>query len=77
MDAKPVAAIVYRRRIHIINLFCAPAEGSGNLRAVTESLHGFNVRYWRGNGIDLWAVSDINAEELAEFSEKFQAALQQ
>jgi anti-sigma factor RsiW len=77
IDAKPVAAIVYRRRAHIINLFCAPAEGSANLRAAMESLHGFNVRYWRGNGIDLWAVSDLSADELAEFGDKFQAALQQ
>jgi anti-sigma factor RsiW len=76
IDAKPVAAIVYRRRVHIINLFCAPAEGSGDIHAAMESLHGFNVRYWRDKGISLWAVSDINAEELAEFGEKFQAAFQ-
>jgi anti-sigma factor RsiW len=75
IEAKPVAAIVYRRRVHIINLFCAPADGSPNLSPVMESLHGFNVRYWRTNGINLWAVSDINVEELAEFGAKFQAAL--
>jgi anti-sigma factor RsiW len=28
VDAKPVAAIVYRRRVHVINLFCAPAPGA-------------------------------------------------
>ena len=77
VDAKPVAAIVYRRRVHIINLFCAPAPGSGVRAAVMESLHGFNVRRWRENGLSLWAVSDINAEELAEFGEKFEAALKQ
>ena len=77
VDAKPVAAIVYRRRVHIINLFCSPAQNPSNVAAVMESLHGFNVRYWRENGINLWAVSDINAEELAEFGQKFQAALQQ
>ena len=77
IDAKPVAAIVYRRRVHIINLFCAPAPGLANLGAAMESLQGFNVRYWRQNGIDLWAVSDINADELTEFGEKFQAVLQQ
>jgi anti-sigma factor RsiW len=77
VDAKPVAAIVYRRRVHIINLFCAPAQGLTNLGAVMQSLQGFNVRHWRENGINLWAVSDINADELAEFGEKFQAALEQ
>jgi anti-sigma factor RsiW len=77
VDAKPVAAIVYRRRVHIINLFCAPAPGSGHRGAVMESLHGFNVRRWSENGINLWAVSDINADELTEFGEKFERALKQ
>jgi anti-sigma factor RsiW len=75
VDAKPVAAIVYRRRVHIINLFCAPAPGSAKRSAGMESLHGFNVRRWSDNGLNLWAVSDINADELTEFGEKFEAAL--
>ena len=77
VDAKPVAAIVYRRRVHIINLFCAPAPGSAHRAATLESLHGFNVRRWSENGIDLWAVSDISADELQDFGEKFEAALRQ
>jgi anti-sigma factor RsiW len=77
VDAKPVAAIVYRRRVHVINLFCAPAPGAANSKATMESLHGFNVRRWSGNGLSLWAVSDINADELTEFGEKFEAALRQ
>ena len=77
VDAKPVAVIVYRRRVHVINLFCAPALGSAGSSAVTESLQGFNVRHWAENGLDLWAVSDISADELAEFGEKFEAAFRQ
>ncbi len=77
VDAKPVAAIVYRRRVHIINLFCAPAPGSGHRAAAMESLQGFNVRRWSDNGLNLWAVSDINADELMEFGDKFEAALKQ
>ncbi len=77
VDAKPVAAIVYRRRVHIINLFCAPAPGAANRAATMESLQGYNVRTWRENGLNLWAVSDINADELAEFGDKFEAALKQ
>ena len=49
----------------------------GDRAAIMESLHGFNVRRWRENGLNLWAVSDINAEELAEFGEKFEAAMKQ
>jgi anti-sigma factor RsiW len=77
VDAKPVAAIVYRRRVHIINLFCAPAPSSGHNSATMESLHGFNVRRWSENGLNLWAVSDIEADELQDFGEKFEAGLKQ
>jgi anti-sigma factor RsiW len=75
--AKPVAAIVYRRRVHVINLFCAPSPDASKRGAVMESLQGFNVRRWTENGLNLWAVSDIGAEELNEFGEKFEAALKQ
>ena len=51
VDAKPVAAIVYRRRVHVINLFCAPSPGTATRRAVMESLQGFNVRRWTENGL--------------------------
>jgi RNA polymerase sigma factor (sigma-70 family) len=37
--------------------------------------HGFNIRHWTEGGLDLWAVSDINAGELDEFCQKFTAAL--
>ena len=77
VDAKPVAAIVYRRRVHVINLFCAPAPGLTKRGAAMQSLHGFNVRRWTESGLNLWAVSDINADELTEFGEKFEAALRQ
>ncbi|HEY4139885.1 MAG TPA: anti-sigma factor [Pseudolabrys sp.] len=77
VDAKPVAAIVYRRRIHVINLFCAPAPASARRSATMESLHGFNVRSWTENGLSLWAVSDINPEELTEFGDKFEKAVKQ
>jgi anti-sigma factor RsiW len=76
LDAKPAAVIVYRRRVHVINLFCAPAPGSGQRAASMESLHGYNVRRWSENGLNLWAVSDLNAEELTEFGEKFETARQ-
>jgi anti-sigma factor RsiW len=37
---------------------------------------GFNIRHWAQNGLSLWAISDINATELQEFGEKFEAAVQ-
>jgi anti-sigma factor RsiW len=74
IDAKPVAAIVYKRRAHVINLFVAPVMGPER-RATIEQVQGFNIWRWTRSDLGFWAVSDINAEELQEFGEKFEAAL--
>jgi anti-sigma factor RsiW len=70
-----VAAIVYRRRRHVINLFVAPGAGAEDRGAQIEPVQGFNIRRWTEQGLNFWAVSDINAEELQEFGQKFEAAL--
>jgi len=76
IDGRAVAAIVYRRRNHVLNLFVAP--GAGSEREVkTETVQGFNVKSWSDQGLNFWVVSDINAEELQEFVDKFQAAARQ
>jgi anti-sigma factor RsiW len=75
IDARPVGAIVYRRRLHVINLFVAQTASTETRAARTETFQGFNVRSWSEGGLNYWAVSDIAADELAEFSDKFQAAM--
>ena len=75
IGGKMVAAIVYKRRAHIINLFAAPGPIKQR-PAVTETVNGFNIRHWADEGVSLWAISDLNAAELAEFSGKFDAAIQ-
>jgi anti-sigma factor RsiW len=35
---------------------------------------GFNIRRWSSGGLEFWAVSDINGEELQEFETKFAEA---
>jgi anti-sigma factor RsiW len=73
IGGRPVAALVYRRRQHVINLFVA--EGSAqNSRPRTEIAQGFNVLRWSERGLDLFAISDLNADELREFGDKFAAA---
>jgi len=74
VDARPIGAVVYRRRQHIINLFVAQTARMEHRAPRTETFQGYNVRYWSDRGLNFWAVSDIGADELAEFSEKFEAA---
>jgi anti-sigma factor RsiW len=73
IDGKPVAAIVYRRRKHIINLFVLPNPHAVPETASAQALQGFNLLRWSEHGLTLWAVSDIQADELAEFKAKYQA----
>jgi anti-sigma factor RsiW len=78
LDGRPVAAIVYKRRAHVINLFIAQvaAQVSGpERRATIEQLQGFNIWRWSRSDLGFWAVSDINAEELQEFGEKLEAGV--
>jgi anti-sigma factor RsiW len=74
VDARPVAAIVYKRRAHVINLFVAQLMGPER-RATIEQVQGFNIWRWTRSDLGFWAVSDINAEELQEFGERFEAAV--
>ena len=75
VDARPIGAIVYRRRLHIINLFVAQTASTERRAAKTETFQGFNVRSWSEGGLNFWAVSDLAADELAEFSDKFETAI--
>ena len=76
INGETVAAIVYRRRNHVINLFVAESLGAKHQDTAAETRHGFNVRHWTEGGLDFWAVSDINADELDEFCRKLRPALQ-
>jgi anti-sigma factor RsiW len=75
IDGEPVAAVVYRRRKHVINLFVAQRLGAEHAGVNTETIQGYNVRHWSERGLDFWAVSDIAADELEEFGQKIAAAL--
>jgi anti-sigma factor RsiW len=76
IDGEAAGSIVYRRRNHVINLFVARHLGAERGGAKIETTHGFNVRHWTQGGLDFWAVSDINPDELEEFGQKITAALQ-
>ena len=75
VDARAIGAIVYRRRAHVINLFVAQAASAEPHTAKIETIQGFNIRRWSERGLNYWAVSDLAADELAEFGEKFETAM--
>jgi anti-sigma factor RsiW len=74
VDARAIGAVVYRRRQHVINLFVSQTATAERQPGKIETIQGFNIRRWGDRGLNYWAVSDIGADELAEFGEKFEAA---
>jgi anti-sigma factor RsiW len=84
---RPVAALVYQRRKHFINLFVWPAEtgadtttrSAGNkqrsltLKAISRQ--GYHLLHWLDSEFNYWAISDISAEELQEFEQLFEGQI--
>jgi anti-sigma factor RsiW len=64
----PAAALVYRRREHVINVFVAPENGPYTSPR-TFSREGYNLVEWSKDGLSYSAVSDLNAAELRQFSD--------
>jgi anti-sigma factor RsiW len=67
VDGHPAAAVVYRRAKHVINLFAWASTGKDEPFR-EEARQGFNVVTWRHGGITYYAVSDVEADQLAEFA---------
>lgn len=65
IDHRPVAALVYKRRQHVINLFVWP---SGAAVEAPAAVSGFNLVAWNKAGMNYCAISDLNRAELRQFA---------
>jgi anti-sigma factor RsiW len=64
IDGKRVAAIVYKKRLHQINVFTWPSNDTTGVKI--ETVEGYNVASWSRGGWAYRAISDLNAGELRE-----------
>jgi len=69
LDHRPVAAVVYQRRQHVINLFIWPSERITEDGLHSASYQGYQVVHWNQTGTTYWAISDLNASELRHFTQ--------
>ncbi len=74
VDERPVAALVYARQKHIINLFIWPAKSSAVVTPQIAERNGYHFVHWANQRMDYWAVSDVNAKNLLEFAKTWAAA---
>ncbi len=73
LDGHPVAALVYRHRQHMINLFVWPDADAHERKPRTLSRQGYHLLRWTQGGMEFWAVSDLNEAELSTFAGEISA----
>ena len=76
VNDRPVAALIYGSDKHIINLYVWPIGkdgGNGQPMPHAASRNGYNTVHWSDNGMDFWAVSDLEAQKLNAFVRDWRA----
>jgi anti-sigma factor RsiW len=69
LDNRPVAALVYQRRKHVINLLTWSSPDAADEGPAALTRQGYHIVYWSRGGLTCWAVSDLNAQELRTFAD--------
>jgi len=70
LNGRSIAALVYGRRKHFINIFVWPDSG-GPPDVRSGSQQGYNWIRWRNGAFELWAVSDVNSSDLQTLQQLF------
>lgn len=72
-----VPALVYKHRLHTVNLFIRPASGAVPPVDFSASRRGFSILGWNDNDLEYWAVSDVSPSDLKAFEKAFKASTRQ
>ena len=76
VDNRPVAALVYQRHQHVINLFIWPSPPDAEKGEQLVTQQGYHLLHWARSGLNYWAVSNLNMGELQAFVQRVQQAMQ-
>jgi anti-sigma factor RsiW len=77
IHGRPVAALAYRHRLHVLNLYLWPDQQLRDTLPSAASRQGYQVLHWTQMGMHFAAVSDMNAQDVAEFSRQIKVQVQQ
>jgi anti-sigma factor RsiW len=66
LDGHSVAALIYKRHLHVINLYQWPADSAATAQSEVQR-HGYTVIRWTAEGMRYIAISDVSAGDLKQF----------
>jgi len=69
INGRDVAALIYRREKHLINVFVWPAGRGDESAPVTAERRGYHIVNRDVNGLHYSLVSDLNVKELGELAD--------
>lgn len=73
VNGRAVAAITYKHRLHVINLFEWPATAGGDRAPEAIAHQGYAIVRWKSGGLEYWAISDGAASDLLDFARRYRA----
>ena len=73
IGGRTAAVLVYKRRLHMIQVFVWPAGGHVRV-SDARTIRGFHERHWTSGDLSVWAVSDVNDDDLRMFAEAYAAS---
>ena len=66
LNGRAVAVMVYRYKLHPINLYVWPGNDAGQTPTVFEQ-KGYHLAHWSAAGMTYWAITDAGVQELNGF----------
>jgi anti-sigma factor RsiW len=73
VDGRTVAVMVYRYKLHPINLYVWPGKGSSSgiepqpREPAIHERQGYHLAHWSAGGMTYWAITDAGESELRGF----------
>ncbi|PYP56708.1 MAG: anti-sigma factor [Gemmatimonadetes bacterium] len=74
VGGRPVAALVYGRRQHVINVFVWPATSGPTDGSNKRDRQGYHMLHWTTPDYTYWVVSDLGLAELQDFAQLLRQA---
>jgi anti-sigma factor RsiW len=68
VNGRAVAALTYRHRLHVVNVFEWPGRGP-DMAPQSIGRQGYSLARWTRDGIEYWAISDTASPDLLLLAE--------